>query len=248
VWPEGIVNNLTERTLAERAFSAIHERIISGEYGPGYSLRIEHLAETLQISPTPIREALHRLQSLGLAEYTPHRGTRVTDLNLDDLRDLYQARLVIEPFAVAKAAESFSEKDGKTAKHCLDLMAAAHKRGDYSEAWNFHSEFHFVIYNAARSQWLIKAIAPMWERSQFYRLKWKSAKEDLKGRSGEHYAILEACMAHNSSLASAEMYHHLARTANSISADMGQDDLFPVKLPVNLRPRARRVNGLPAAT
>ena len=137
------VNSLVDRTLAERAFTAIHERIINGEFGPGYCLRIEHLAETLQISPTPIREALHRLQSIGLAEYVPHRGTRVTDLNLGDLRDLYENRLVLEPLAVAKAAETFSQEQAKRAKRHLMEMELAQKANDFADVWKSHTDFHF---------------------------------------------------------------------------------------------------------
>lgn len=235
------MSGLIDRTLAERAFSVIHARIISGELGPGDSLRIEQLAETLQISPTPIREALHRLQAIGLAEYVPHRGTRVTDLNLADLQDLYEARLVIEPLAVAKAAEKFTKEQAESARICLAQMALAQKNEDHTEIWKAHSEFHFTLYRASQSEWLVKLILPMWERSQCYRLKWKAAKEDLSRRTAEHVSILEACEVHNSERASREMYNHLARTANFIARDMGQQELFPARTARGARAAALRI-------
>ena len=89
--------------------------------------------------------------------------------------------------------------------------------------------FTLRLYKGSESEWLVKLITPMWERSQCYRLKWKSAKEDVKRRAGEHYAILAACESQNPLLASTEMYNHLALTANSISKDMGQGDVFPLR-------------------
>ena len=223
---------LTEnRTLAERAFSEIHESIVSGRYGPGYHLRIEELAETLQISPTPIREALHRLESLGLAEKIPHRGSRVSDLNPTDLIDVYEARLALEPMAVARAAARFSAKDEQIAREYLDRLNSAERRSDYLEAWKAHTGFHFSMYHPSQSAWLIRLITPLWERCQCYRLKWHPLRADLKRRAGEHLSMLEACIEHDASRAQLEMYNHLATTANSIYSDMVGKTFFDLKIP-----------------
>src|SRR4051812_22550878 len=86
-----------DRTIAERAFSAVHAAIVNGQFAPGHRLRTKELAAFSKISPTPIREALPRLEAVGLVENVPHKGARVADLSLDDLRDLYEVRLRLEP-------------------------------------------------------------------------------------------------------------------------------------------------------
>src|SRR5205085_5497231 len=97
------------RTLAERAFETLHEAVVTGVLAPGERLPIEELAEILEMSPMPIREALRLLDSVGLVENIPHRGARVTELSINDLREVYEARLALEPLAVRHAAERFTE-------------------------------------------------------------------------------------------------------------------------------------------
>src|ERR1700759_4944316 len=95
------------RTLAERAFGTLHTAIITGRLRPGARLPIEELAELLQMSPMPIREALRRLDAAGLVDNVPHRGARVTELSINDLEEVYEARLALETLAIRRAAERF---------------------------------------------------------------------------------------------------------------------------------------------
>ena len=77
------------RTLAEKAFETLHAAIITGQLRPGARLPIEELAEVLEMSPMPIREAVRRLDAAGLVENIPHRGARVTELSVTDLAEVY---------------------------------------------------------------------------------------------------------------------------------------------------------------
>jgi DNA-binding GntR family transcriptional regulator len=70
------------RTLAEKAYESLHAAIITGRLRPGARLPIEELAEHLDMSPMPIREAVRRLDAVGLVENIPHRGARVTELSV----------------------------------------------------------------------------------------------------------------------------------------------------------------------
>ena len=92
------------RTLAERALADLQEAILSGELAPGTPLRLEALARSLEMSPMPIREAVRELERLGLAEHVPHRGARVSRVSVEDLRDTYAARLLLESAAIRLAA------------------------------------------------------------------------------------------------------------------------------------------------
>src|ERR1700742_5133073 len=99
------------RTLAEKAFETLHQAIMAGRLAPGLRLPIEDLAAALEMSPMPIREALRRLDSAGLVENIPHRGARVTELTVDDLAEVYEARVALEVLAIRRAAERFSDAD-----------------------------------------------------------------------------------------------------------------------------------------
>src|SRR5438093_22182 len=103
--PQPQVSSLVARAM--RADATVHGR---GDVAPGGRLRIEDLAELLEMSPMPIREALRRLDSAGLVEHVPHRGARVAELSLPDLREVYEARLALEPLAVQQAAVRFTSE------------------------------------------------------------------------------------------------------------------------------------------
>src|SRR6201987_3265171 len=92
------------RTLAEKASETLPPPIITGRLRPGARLPIEELAELLEMSPMPIREAVRRLDAAGPVENIPHPGARVTELSVRDLCEAHEARLALEELAVRRGA------------------------------------------------------------------------------------------------------------------------------------------------
>ncbi len=223
------------RTLAERAFVTLHEAIVTGVLEPGARLPIEELAEILEMSPMPIREALRQLDSVGLVENIPHRGARVTELSVEDLREVYEVRLALEPLAVRHAAENLSDGDAQRASECLAEHVKASKQRDLRRLWSTHTAFHFALYDAANSRWGSRLIRPLWETSERYRFAMLPVRMNLDKRRLEHERILQACIDHDAEAAWRELYNHLARTANLIATQMGSDELFEL-LPTEYHP------------
>lgn len=214
----------SDRTLAERAFGALRQAIVDGKIRPGERLRIEDLADYLDMSPMPIREAIRHLHAVGLAENIPHRGARVTELSLTDLQEVYDARVTLEPLAVRRAADRFSKAD---AKEAAARLAALNALPDDNSAPTLamHTAFHFSLYEAAGSKWLIRLIQPLWETSSRYRVAAPHTRR-LATRRLEHQAILEACTDHDGDRAAAILYWHLAAYANLLAKNMGGVLLF----------------------
>ncbi|HEY3728662.1 MAG TPA: GntR family transcriptional regulator [Solirubrobacteraceae bacterium] len=222
------------RTLAEKAFDVLHRAIVTGQLSPGTRLPIEDLAEVLHMSPMPIREAVRRLDAVGLVENIPHRGARVTELSVSDLTEVYEIRLALEPLAVRRAADRFTPADEENARRRLaelDAMADDNSAAT-SEA---HQAFHFALYGAAGSTWLLRMIRPVWEISERYCLALPESRQ-LKVRTGEHEAIVAACAARDGERAAGCLHDHLATTANNVAARMDHEPLFQV----NSRSRAGR--------
>lgn len=211
------------RTLTEQASAALRDGILTGQLKAGERLSIDDLARVLDMSKMPIREALRRLETAGLVETTPYRGTRVTELSIKDLREVYQARLALEPLAVRTAAERFGEDDA--AKAGAALLRLDELDEDTSEAWAAHTEFHFSFYAAADSTWLLRLIEPLWETSERYRFATEIRPRSAISRK-EHDRILRACVGGDADRAGVELYNHLARTANMMAASMGGEALF----------------------
>jgi DNA-binding GntR family transcriptional regulator len=212
------------RTLAEKAFEALHSAIITGQLRPGTRLPIEELAELLQMSPMPIREAVRRLDAAGLVENIPHRGARVTELSIGDLAEVYEARLALEVLAIRRAAQMFTGEDEALARQRLAELTRMPDDNSAATS-NAHAAFHFALYAAAQSAWLLRLIRPVWETAERYCLEAPQCRQ-LGKRKREHDSILNACMAHDADLAALALHDHLATTANNIAVAMGGEPLF----------------------
>jgi DNA-binding GntR family transcriptional regulator len=216
------------RTAGERVYRLLRDAILDGQLEPGKRLLIEGLAADLGTSTMPVREALRSLERVGFVEHTPHVGTRVSELSLTDLRDVYRARLVLEPLAVALAASSFSGRDASiAAQHLADYSEAVQLEDEF-RGWAAHSAFHFALYDASRSRWLVQLIEPLWETMERYR-RVEEVRGCLAHREAEHHRILAACIEQDASLAETLLHDHLATTANAFADAVGAPPLFPLR-------------------
>jgi DNA-binding GntR family transcriptional regulator len=213
-------------TMAETALGELREAILSGELEPGAPLRLEELAGQLGMSISPVREAVRQLEGLGLAVHRPHRGAWVSPIAIEDLHDAYEVRLALETCAVARAAERFTVEDAVRAQAHLDDYAAAHGLGKAREARSAHAAFHFSLYEASGSEWLVRLIRPAWENCERYRSMSLPARGTVTERQREHERILAACLRHDADGAARELRHHLALTANLVARQMGAGDIF----------------------
>lgn len=212
-------------TMAEAAVVELREAILSGDLAPGAPLRLEDLARRLGMSISPVREAVRRLETLGLAVHVPHRGARVSELAIDDLRDTYEVRLALETIAIRRAAVRFTKEDEDRAETLLDEYTDAHRDGDARRARSAHHDFHFTLYRASGSDWLVRLIRPAWENSERYRAV-SLAGRTIEQRQYEHERILDACVGHAPDAAARELVNHLSLTANIVARHMGSSDLF----------------------
>jgi DNA-binding GntR family transcriptional regulator len=217
-------SNRGHRTLAEKAFETLHQAIITGQLRPGTRLPIEELAEVLEMSPMPIREAVRRLDGAGLVENIPHRGARVTELSITDLAEVYEARLALEVLAIRRAAKRFDAPREAIAAARLDKLEGM-SDDNSGRTSGAHEAFHFALYDAAASAWLMRLIRPVWETSERYCLEVPQCRQ-LTARGNEHRGILDACAAQDPDRAALALHNHLARTANNISEAMGGQPLF----------------------
>ncbi len=211
------------RTLAEKAFISMHRAILTGKLRPGERIPIEELASALEMSPMPVREAIRRLDALGLVENVPHKGARITELSIQDLREIYDSRLSLEPLAIARAAQRFSTEDASRAKALLRVMKT--ETAGSVGLWRAHSELHLTLYRSAGSAWLLRLIRPLWESSERYRLA-MSTGVGIARNVRMHEILIRACTRHDPESAAYELTNHLVATANSLAVQLGGEPLF----------------------
>jgi DNA-binding GntR family transcriptional regulator len=92
------------KSIRDQIYEAIQESIVNNSYKPGEELQIDRLADEFGVSTTPIREALIRLESSGLVHLIPNKGARVTAFREEDIRDTWEIRKLLEPYAAGLTA------------------------------------------------------------------------------------------------------------------------------------------------
>lgn len=218
---------MRHRTMAEAALERLREAIILGELTPGAPLRLEDLARSLGMSISPIREAVRQLEALGLAEHVPHVGAKVMSLDVEELRELFSIRLALESMAVRRAAELFEPADELQARAALSSFDEARHGGDMRHAVGSHREFHFALYEAARSPWLLRLIRPAWDSCERYRPVLLGSRGALQDRHEElDGELLEACVAHEPDRAAEALRAHLQLATSIFSVELKGRSIF----------------------
>ena len=177
------------------------------------------------MSISPIREALRQLEALGLAEHLPHHGAKVMRLDVEELREIFSIRLALEGMAVRRAAELFqpvrprprARTSMRTTKRAArDIRAAVHA----------HGSFHFALYEAAESAWLLRLIRPTWDSCERYRpvLLAKGAVQDRHEELDVE--LLEACVAHDPDRAAKALHEHLELASDIYAVELARPSIF----------------------
>jgi DNA-binding GntR family transcriptional regulator len=218
---------MRHRTMAEYALEQLREAIILGELPAGTPLRLDELARSLGMSISPIREAVRQLEALGLAKHVPHQGARVLDFDIEELRDLFQVRLALESLAVRRAAERFTDADAETARQHLGRFDQMRGAGDVRQTMRAHTDFHFTLYEASRSAWLVALIRPAWDRSERFRpalLASAGEPQDLHRALDER--LLAACAGHDPKAAADALFEHLELASVFFKTELGGQGIF----------------------
>lgn len=220
------------RTAAEEAESALLRGIMDGSIKAGAPLRLQDLAGQLGMSMMPIREALRRLENLGLIEIIPHRGAWVRPLTRADLFDTYFTRLHLEGQALLAAAERIQRSELRRAHGQLAEKRAADARGDLTAAREFHERFHFGLYAASGSAWLMRCIEPAWRNAERYRVESMRDPDHFRARDEEHSLILDALARGDGVEAVSLLVSHLRSSVELVAAELAADDsVAPLRLP-----------------
>src|SRR5690606_3527971 len=143
------------------------------------------------------------------------KGAWVRELTEEDAQDTLDTRIALETLAIQRAAANFTEQHAQTAAAELDRHVTAARRGDNVAARLAHTQFHFTIYQASGSRWLLRALEPVWQNSERYRFA-GPRRSSLPASIREHQAILDACTAHDPERAVAALVTHLHRSHERI--------------------------------
>jgi len=148
--------------LSKMAYNSIRDGISSGQVKPGEWLRQDILARKLGVSQATVREALNRLVSEGLAVHVPHKGVKVITISVEDLRDIYDMRALLEGLANELAAPQISQQELSRMRELLPntVVTADSQSTDIARVVN--RQFHWVAIRASRRNQLIRVLEQLW--------------------------------------------------------------------------------------
>jgi DNA-binding GntR family transcriptional regulator len=181
----------------------IRELIITGELTAGEQLRQRDLAQRFRVSQTPVREAMRRLESEGLVRGDTHRGFTVVEPDDGPVEENFQIRAALESLGAALAARKIDAEGISRLRELNDRMRAlADDDAQYAE---LNREFHFTVYEYARSPLLLTLMRLLWASLQGGPRVARTHAESAR----QHDAILAALKAGDADGASAQTYEHI---------------------------------------
>jgi DNA-binding GntR family transcriptional regulator len=145
------------RTLSDRVYDIIRDRILSGELAAEDPIRQDTIAAELGISKIPLREALTRLEQGGLVTSQAHRGFMVSTLSAEEAEEVFALRLKLEPGATARGSRFATSADHQAARAALDeLEAKVNERSPDQGTYN--RLFHLALVQPAAGRLTLSLI------------------------------------------------------------------------------------------
>lgn len=202
--------------VSTKVYESIRDAIISGKFPPGTKLTVDKLSAELDVSRTPVKEALVRLEREGLVENIPRRGMFVKKIKLEDAIEIYELREILESFAIRKVAESID-------KETLDILTELLSKGEeYISERNLKKysdideRFHKILWDKSGNKRLAKILENI--RSQIRLLMTSSVT--VEGRAYhsliEHKNIVSALEKKDPDLAERYMRIHVRNTKDIV--------------------------------
>jgi DNA-binding GntR family transcriptional regulator len=194
-----------------------------GQLGPGDAVDQERLAESLNVSRMPLRQALQRLESDGLIERQPHRTAVVTGFSQSDIQDIYAARSVLEGLLAEKGSGALDGPGLGRLDAIYSQMAVAVPAGDRDAFVRLDWEFHQTIYRASGYPRTIDITEQLRSASERYMHYYAAHAPRTAESLTEHDQILRACREGDSGLVRRLTEKHITRSAAKLIALVGPD-------------------------
>ena len=211
------------KTIGEMVYEVLHESIVAGVFAPGERLRQEAIATTIGVSRIPVRSALLQLESEGLVDFHPRRGAVVRSLTTEQLREIYELREFLEPYALKKSLQSITPERIRTLEALAKTLDKKPAGADFVDA---RVQFYRALYNQDENPQLVKIIEDLRGSIGRYLLGWRIAEQS----DHSHAALVAAVASGDAKLAKKVLLVHLEQVRHGLEG-MVADDKAAAKTP-----------------
>ena len=200
-------------TATRRAYEVLKQEVLTCQLAPGAEIHEGEIAERLEMSKTPVREALSMLVHEGLVDVKPRQGYRVTEVTVSDIQEVFHMRLLLEPAAAELAAERATPEE--LAK--LQDLAARLPDAEFDEQVAIHTEFHETVADASRNERLAATLRNLLEEVNRFLYLGLGLESFVTDHAEGHAELLNALLRGN---------HHLAREIAVRQVEEGRLNVF----------------------
>ncbi|HWT22129.1 MAG TPA: GntR family transcriptional regulator [Solirubrobacteraceae bacterium] len=195
--------------IAERAYVALRDRIVTLRLPPGSVLREDELMAELGIGRTPLREAVKRLTLENLVAVRPRRGTFVTDVHPADIAAITEIRAELEGFAAQLAAERLDDEGRDVARMLLGAVDTLEREGDQDALMRLDQRVHRLTWEQSRNAYLLETLERFFTLSLRIWYVVLDRMPTLRAAVHRQSQLLEALLAGDGATARALMHEHV---------------------------------------
>jgi DNA-binding GntR family transcriptional regulator len=188
----GPIDDFDLRPIRDIVYEQLRKAIMDQRLKRGDHLVENTVAEKMNISRTPVREAFRQLESEGLVVHMPRRGTIVLGITRDDAVDIYNIREVLEGLVVRLACEKRNQEDIDQLHSCIRRMDQAIQEDSHDELMRLHRAFNETVLQIGRSERLTGMMQQLYEYLTSLRTISLESVERQKIALEEHLAIVKA--------------------------------------------------------
>lgn len=197
-------------TTAEQVYEALLDELMCGRFQRSEKLQESGLAEYFQVSRTPLREALSKLQHDGLVVSEPYRGVFVRDYTQEEAEELVELRIELEVFAARLAALRHTPEEIREIRDALiHFEQTIGKEENILLRTKANADFHMAIARASHNRWLCQVLDRLQVHYSLLRSPALSDPERVRAIKGEHSSLAEAIADRHPEWAEERIRRHL---------------------------------------
>jgi len=208
---------VVHKTRTQVVVEVIRERILSGDIEAGKPLRQSALANELNVSRIPIREALLQLEAEGLVKFEAHKGATAAGLSSEQVLELFELRALIEPDLLAKSIANMTDADIEDAEALLVKLEDSFHHDNASNLWSdLNTQFHTSLYQAANRPNTMEVIQNLNSNCDRYIRLHLSQKGVIPKAEQQHQQLLAYCKDRNPTAACQLLKEHIMGSAQDL--------------------------------
>ena len=211
--------------LSKKVYRVLKKRIIEEDLKPGEKILEVNIAEQLGVSRTPIREALRELAAEGFVKMIPNQGMVVSNVSIEDIKEVLQIRILLEGFAASIAAKKINKGEIKKLEKLIEKMKIYISKDDVVAYSNLNGEFHNLILKVCGNKRFIKICANLSGSDHRFRIRaLRDNSERLKYSLKEHQEIVDALKKKDSEQADRRSKEHIENVLKNILAYKSKEE------------------------